>query len=186
VLRVFSNREAPHGLTDLGRKQVQALADKLSGMRFAAFYASPILRARESASILSERLGIPFDVSEALREYEVGELEGRSDDAAWAQYHELHAAWLRGAIDVSVGGGESFRQICARFQPLLNRIRAREVDGNVLLLGHGGTFYCVLSHLCSNLEASFVFERGLGHTDVVVTELTAGGLSCVSWGDSRM
>ena len=47
-------------------------------------------------------------------------------------------------------------------------------------------FYCVLSSLCSNLDASFVFGRGLGHTDVVVTELTPDGLTCLTWGDSRM
>ena len=166
--------------------QVRTLAEKLRGIPFAAFYASPILRARESAQIVSEALGLNFEPSEALREYDVGELEGRSDEASWSQYAALHAAWVRGDVDASVGGGENFGQICQRFAPLLERIRALDEDGPVLLLGHGGTFLCVLSSLCSNVDTRFVFERGLGHTEVVVADLTPTGLTCVAWGDSRM
>ena len=77
VLHVFSNRELVHGLTDTGRAQVQALADQLAGVRFDAFYTSPILRARQSAQIVSDRLGLPFEVTPALAEYDVGILEGR-------------------------------------------------------------------------------------------------------------
>jgi broad specificity phosphatase PhoE len=185
LLRVFSNRDAPHNLTELGKTQVHALADKLRDIPFVASYSSPILRARQSAAILSECLGLRFETTEALREYDVGIFEGRSDDASWRQYAALHAAWIDGDVEACIEGGESYTQICARFEPLLDRIRAH-AEGNVLLLGHGGTFCCVLSNLCSNRDAGFVFGRGLGHTEVVVAELTPDGLTCLTWGDSRM
>jgi broad specificity phosphatase PhoE len=184
--RVFSNRNAPHALTPRGRDQVAALADKLVGIPFVAAFTSPIPRAQESAAILSDRLGIQFEVSEALREYDVGELEGRSDAASWQRYAALHEAWLRGELDACHPSGESYNAVCRRFTPLLARIRRFDESDAVLLLGHGGTFYCVLSSLCSNLDPNFVFGHGLDHTDVVLTELTDDGLTCVAWGDSRM
>jgi broad specificity phosphatase PhoE len=135
--------------------------------------------------MLADALGIDFEVTESLREYDVGVLEGRSDDTAWRHYDALHAAWIRGDLDARIEAGESYTEICARFQPLLDQVRASDAD-NVLLLGHGGTLYCVLSKLCANLDRSAVFARGLGHTDVVVTQLTPRGLECVTWGDSPM
>src|SRR3712207_7985054 len=50
-----SNRDVPHALTERGRAQVEALAEKLQGIQFGAFYCSPILRARQSANILAAR-----------------------------------------------------------------------------------------------------------------------------------
>ncbi len=41
LTHMFSNRDAPHALTAHGRAQVAALTEKLQGIRFGAFYASP-------------------------------------------------------------------------------------------------------------------------------------------------
>ena len=69
VLNVFSNRGTKHPLTSRGREQVEMLAGKLADVNFGAFYSSPVWRATESAEILSRRLGISYEVTEALREY---------------------------------------------------------------------------------------------------------------------
>jgi broad specificity phosphatase PhoE len=184
-LRVFSNRELAHGLTDVGRAQVHALADRLSGVAFDAFYASPILRARESAEILSTRLAIAFEVTAALAEYDVGELEGRSDEHSWHRYDELHSAWVRdGALDARHPGGESYNDVCARFGSLVARLRQLPPSASVLLVGHGGTFYCALSHFCTNVSPSFAFTRGIGHADVVIVDLAPEAMTCVSWAGS--
>src|SRR3712207_9226296 len=81
-----SNRDVPHALTERGRAQVAALAEKLQGIQLGAFYCSPILRARQSADILAARLGIDYQLTPALLEYDMGVLEGRSDDEGWRRY----------------------------------------------------------------------------------------------------
>src|SRR5438132_8688279 len=93
TLRVFSNRDLAHSLTERGKEQVEALADGLQSISFAALYCSPILRARESAEILSRRLQLPYTVTPALAEWDVGILEGTSADAGWADYDALCEAW---------------------------------------------------------------------------------------------
>jgi broad specificity phosphatase PhoE len=182
-LHVFSNREAPHGLTDIGRAQVAELAERLADVRFGAFYSSPLLRARQSADIVAERLGLEYVVTSALAEYDVGILEGRSDQDSWDRYAELHATWISGGnLDARHEGGESYRDVCQRFAPLLHELRSTPSHGPVLLMGHGGTFNCVLSHFCVNVDPTFAFRRGIGHTEVVITELSEARLICLTWG----
>ena len=47
------------GLSNIGRKQVADLATRLAELNPAAIYASPRLRARQTAGYLAERLGCP-------------------------------------------------------------------------------------------------------------------------------
>src|ERR687886_3086288 len=143
LLNVFSNRDALHGLTERGRAQVEALAEKLVGIRFDAFYSSPIPRARESAAILAARLGIGYTLTPALLEYDVGALEGRCDAASWQDYGAVRDAWfIERRWDVRTGGGESFEDIRRRFVPFIEQLTASPAQGATLLLGHGGTFTC--------------------------------------------
>ena len=183
LLNVFSNRDAPHGLTERGRAQVEALADKLAGIRFDAFYSSPILRARESAAILAARLGIAYTLTPALLEYDVGVLEGRCDPESWRHYDEVREAWFRERRwEVRTGGGESFEDIRRRFVPFVEQLTAAPAQGATLLLGHGGTFTCMLPLVLANIDFSFVREHGLGHTEYVLAERRGDALVCVQWG----
>src|SRR3979411_1519126 len=88
VRQVFSNsdRDTAFGLTDLGRAQVEDLAARLAGVPFAAFYCSPVLRARQSADIVAARLGIDYVIAPAIAEYEVGQLEGKSGARGSVRY----------------------------------------------------------------------------------------------------
>ena len=54
VLHEISNRGAKHGLTEKGRAQVAALAQKLGAIPFVKLYSSPLLRAIQTAEILSQ------------------------------------------------------------------------------------------------------------------------------------
>ncbi len=184
VLQVFSNNEVSHGLTALGRAQISALAETLADVPFAAFYSSPVLRARQSADILSARLGLEYSTTSALTEYNVGELEGRSDAASWQRQAALHDAWFR-AQDWGArlpGGGESFDDIRARFVPLIESLQADPPPGPVVLLGHGGTFRCMLPVILSNVTFDWATEHGMANAGVVIAEQRPEGLVCVQWG----
>ena len=67
-------------LNDYGRRQAQALADRLAGEAIDAVYASDLSRARETAEILGARLGLPVVVDPDLREKNWGSWEGLTSD----------------------------------------------------------------------------------------------------------
>ena len=63
-------------LNEAGRGQARALAERLADERIAAVYASPLLRACETAEIVAARLGLAVETVEGLREVDVGSWSG--------------------------------------------------------------------------------------------------------------
>jgi broad specificity phosphatase PhoE len=80
-------------LNDRGVRQVKELAVTLAGTGVEAVYTSPLLRARQTAAIIGEACGLEPVVRDELRECSVGELEGRSDPAA---FERLDSTWDAG------------------------------------------------------------------------------------------
>ena len=94
VLRVISNRGSRHGLTEKGRWQAAELASNLKGSGATRIYSSPLLRACQTAEILSSALGVDYDVTDALREFDCGIAEGRSDPESWEMHRQVMEEWL--------------------------------------------------------------------------------------------
>lgn len=181
---IISNRESPFHLTARGREQAQALAKRLRDIPFGAMYSSPILRARETADILSASLGIPYQVTEALREYDCGVLEEQGDEESWSLHRACYEDWtLRREYDKRPKGGESFSDIQKRFLPFIQSLQKEGRDQYILLVGHGGLFHLMLPLILSNIDHEFVRLHGIGHTDCVVAEFCDDGFVCRQWGN---
>jgi 2,3-bisphosphoglycerate-dependent phosphoglycerate mutase len=189
LLHVFSNRGVKHGLTARGREQAEALAARLAGVAFAATYASPLLRATETADILRARLGVPYTTTPALIEYDVGQWEDDSSAEGWAEHDRVLSAWMReGNPDARVGGGESYREIEARFVPFIEALRAAHGTGDraVLLVAHGGLYRCMLPLVLRNISATFALEHTLGNAAYALAELHGPDLVCLRWNDEDL
>lgn len=57
------------GLSDLGRRQADALADRMANADLKAIYASPYIRCIETAIPLAERLSLPIRIRPELCEF---------------------------------------------------------------------------------------------------------------------
>ena len=181
---VFSNRQADHPLTEKGCSQVKTLIEKLASLKVDILYSSPVPRAIQSAQIIAEALGIQYLVTDALREFDVGILEGRSDESAWRQFSELHQKWLRqGLLDEKIPGGESYLEMRGRFVPFIENLI--ETFGNskkvIALVSHGGIYRIMLPEVLPNISHSFAQEHPLANTDFVKTEWTGNELICREW-----
>ena len=60
------------GLSALGRRQAEALAERLAARPLAALYSSPIPRARQTAEPTARRLELAVGIVADLREIEAG------------------------------------------------------------------------------------------------------------------
>jgi 2,3-bisphosphoglycerate-dependent phosphoglycerate mutase len=183
ILHIISNRDLPHGLTPRGIVQARALADLLKDVPFTDLFTSPVLRARQTADILSIALGIPCQVTDSLREYDCGFLEDRSDEESWKLHQQYYNDWmLRRRYEDKPEGGESFLEIRERFLSFIDSLRER-CEAHILLVGHGGLFHLMLPQLLTNVDNGFVRLHGLGHTDCVIAERRMDGWQCRHWGD---
>ena len=183
LLREFSNRGFKHGLTERGLQQAGQLARDLRGTPFARIYTSPIKRAFQTAEILSEELGVPLEITPALREFDCGELEGKSDPESWAIYDRVFQQWQAGNWAAHIPGGESHFEIQARFIPFIKMLIQKYADQNVLLVGHGGTYRCMFPLIVTNLDLTTLSKLEIHHTMPIIVEPCPDGLFCTHWGE---
>jgi broad specificity phosphatase PhoE len=159
------------------------LAETLSSRVISKIYASPILRARQTAETVSQRLGLDVEFSDALREYDCGELEGKRDEQTWADHYKILTAWLHDQnFHACTPRGERFYDIERRFVPFIDKLRETHTDDEtILLLGHGGVYRAMLPILCENISFEFVQTTPMPNTVIIETFWTPTGLVCLNW-----
>src|SRR5205085_626538 len=79
--RVLAGRMPGVGMTERGRAEIAAQAERLAGDNIAAIYASPLQRTRETAEIVAARLGLPITFRDDLLELDFGEWTGATFDS---------------------------------------------------------------------------------------------------------
>jgi len=179
LLQQISNRGLVHGLTLRGREQAAALAQRLAPESITRIYTSPLLRAVETAVLVAEQLQVEYEVVDALREYDCGEIEGRSDEAAWRSWQELFDAWMeRGELDYRLTGGESFNDIRARLLPFIEGLMRDygATDARLLCISHGGLYLTMLPLVLRHVGWRELKERGFGNAAYLTVEKRDDGL----------
>lgn len=138
-------------LTGKGRRQAETLADQLSAGRgdpVGYLACSPLRRARQTAEIIGTRLRLPVTVGgDDLRELNVGDLDGRSDAAAWEVYSQVLAAWRAGDARASFPGGEDWDTLCARLRRALTAVAHESGGVKSLVVAHGGSIRAAIPGL---------------------------------------
>src|SRR4051794_19464394 len=137
---VISGRTGCIGLTDLGRRQAEALRDHLGSsgrVRADVLLASELPRAIETASIIAPGLGFETFGQECdLCEVHTGEADG----LAWTEYATRYGSFdMEAEPDrVFAPEGESWNSFHERVRAMLARV-AREYEGQtVVAVCHAG------------------------------------------------
>jgi broad specificity phosphatase PhoE len=107
-IRVQGFTDTP--LNEVGRRQARELAERVAGMGVASLWSSDLSRARETAEIVGERIGLQPRPDARLREGYRGEWEGRRFIDVEREDPERYAAWRRAGADFRFPGGESLQE----------------------------------------------------------------------------
>ena len=191
VERIISNRNLPHGLTYAGATQSNALAGKLIDCcNITKIYASPIIRAVETASIVAEKLGLPVTISPELREFDCGKMEGRGDDEAWAIHNAIVQIWdeEQDYDQYIPPDGESYNDMKTRFVPFVKKLieENEEHSNDILLVSHGGMLHQMLPLVIANVNRMFTKQYPLENCELVITFLHSDQLVCSNWAGKGM
>ena len=132
-------------LNDTGRADARAAAALLADGTHHTIYASPLVRAHETAQIIAADLGLdaPLLVPD-MREREFGEGEGM----LVADYLQTYGDWL-----ADVPGTETLAQVCDRAMSALLRIardarrRSAPLAESVIVVTHGGVIRSLIDHV---------------------------------------
>src|SRR5437773_5250859 len=106
-------------LSDEGREQVRRLADRLSGEKITAIYASPLGRTLETAQILAKPHKLEVQTRDGLREISHGRWEQLTRREVEERFPEEAAEWEKDPFTFAPVGGESGLAVTARALPVL-------------------------------------------------------------------
>jgi broad specificity phosphatase PhoE len=119
-------------LTKEGRQEAREAAKKLKGKGIEVIVSSDLIRAKETAQIIGEELGIEPEYSFGLRPWNLGDLAGEEMTKVTPQLRDFACK----KPDEAVAGGESFHEFTDRFFEAAADIVAAHPDQTILLICH--------------------------------------------------
>ena len=160
-------------LSPLGEAQARQAARRLCAVAPASVVASDLERARRTAEIVAEALGLgPVAVEPGLRERDVGEWSGLTTAEIEFRWPGMVEAWRTRAVS-SPPGGEDDGAFLARTRAALERVAAA-TGGLALVVTHGGVIRRLVHHLIGavapvpNLGGRrFIWDGGLAVGEAV-------------------
>ena len=130
-------------LNERGREQARELAAAVRAHGLGALYSSHLARARETADVIADELGLEVIVDERLAESRRGDWEGRLLEEIERDDPERWTAWRRGGAEFRFPGGESLDEHAERVAAALTDVRAGPLPA--LCVCHGGTIRCAFA-----------------------------------------
>jgi broad specificity phosphatase PhoE len=183
--RTFSYRVFDGDLTGLGIAQAERLADVLheAGPGYGLLVCSPLRRARQTADIVSARLGLPIEAElDDLREVNVGDLDGRNDEESWQVYDRTLAAWRTGQLSRRFPGGESGDELGARIGRALDTVAGLARTGDAIVIAHGANIRAALPVLTGQADpGADLATGGIARLTVVRGPGSAMSVALTAW-----
>jgi broad specificity phosphatase PhoE len=137
---ILGRRDPP--LSGLGREQSARLASRAGALGVVSIWCSPLLRARQTAAVVADALGVGPTILDDLIESARGSWEGQSVAHLETTEPALFAAFEAGERDFAFPGGESLLDQVDRTRKALDLVTA--APGPALVVAHAGTIRSAL------------------------------------------
>lgn len=135
-------------LTDLGRRQADALAARIAReAKPIAIYTSGLQRCVVTGAAVARACGASSSVLEGLMDLDYGFWQMRVQDEIRAEQPELFRLWHEAPHLVRFPGGESLQDLVARSSEALRTVLARHPGQTVVLVGHDSVNRALLLQL---------------------------------------
>ena len=134
-------------LDEVGRAQARAVARRLQQEPPRILYTSPLSRARETAEIIAQALGVPLAVDDRLKERGLGAISGLTREEIEERFPEWIQRWRENPEWVPPPGGEGPEVFWERVVGVFEEIVARHPGQVVGVVSHGGVIGTYLTHL---------------------------------------
>ena len=155
-------------LSDVGRAQIAALAEKLKTVSFSAVYCSDLERTVESARMLAASEDLVPVACPEFREINLGHWEGLTLAEIMERFQDEFSERTHNIASFRVRAGESFIDVRERALPCLERIVRENAGGTVLLVAHGGLNRVILCEaLGLELENAVRLEQSYACLNII-------------------
>lgn len=165
--RVMGDQPIP--LNHTGEQQARACADMLAHIPIAGIFTSPVLRAVQTADILSQAQATRPQHLAGLREIGVGDWINRY----WQDFAEDPAKrdWYTHPDRARPAGGETLQEVQQRAVATLEQALQTAHQATYLVVSHGDVIRALLAHYL-RLNLTALRHARIDHAGVSGVELT--------------
>lgn len=172
---VFCGAGLDPELTPDGQAMANAFAAAHKSTPWSAVYASPLRRTVATARPLCDALGLKMELRDDLKEIHYGKWEGKSVEIVDREHHDDYIRWSADPAWNAPTGGEPAVAIARRTMQVIEEIKQRFNDGNVLIVSHKATIRIILSGLLGIDVGRFRYRLACPVGSVSVVEFTSEG-----------
>jgi len=139
-------------LSQDGIASAKEIATKLSSFKIDKIYTSPLIRNKETVSLLLENLGkkdLPVVIDKALDERNYGKLQGLNKDEIKKKYGEEQVKLWRRSWDQAPPDGESLKDVYNRVVPFYKKYVEKDLkdEKNVLIVASHNSLRALVKYL---------------------------------------
>ena len=170
-------------LTDLGLSQAEQTAEALASEQIDAVYSSDLGRAMDTANtIVKYHPDLTVIPSEGLREWNLGDLQGKEYKDLLVQYPAIMDAFKSEGEVPPIPNGESQEDFQNRVSGFMDRIAAENIGKRLLFVSHGGATQRMFTHVTGPLKPGNI--RPLcANASLSVFQRRPAGWQLVAWND---
>ena len=157
-------------LSKEGTESAKEVAKKLMGFKIDKVYTSPLIRNKETVSLILEYLGkedLPVVFDKALDERNYGKLQGLNKDEVKKQCGEEQVRLWRRSWNVAPPGGESLKDVYNRAVPFYQKYIEKD-------LKEGKNVLIVASH--NSLRALVKYLEKISDENIIDFEMPTGSI----------
>ncbi len=162
-------------LDEIGINQAKKVAERLTSFKIDAIYTSDLKRAKRTAQEIAQKLGKRVTSTPHLRETNLGIFQGQPWKNLPSHLKELWDRHIQAFKNEDLywkeHQGESLAEIYHRLTQLLDHLKTKHSNQQVLLVTHGGTINHFLNFLgLKNPQDPFI---SFHNTSLTILEKTS-------------
>ena len=123
-------------LSETGQQQARLVGEFLSDFQLDHVYASPLVRAMETAGSIAKHHGLEVIPKSELLEVDVGQWEGMAWEKIMEQDPDAYDRFMADPGTNAYLGGESYEDVYKRVQPTLQSLLTENVGKSIAVVAH--------------------------------------------------
>lgn len=133
---ILQGRSINGPLSQIGQQQATAAATELQQQRLVAIYASPLLRAQQTALVIAERHGLDVQTIPEITEVDVGAWESRSWTEICVNEPDAYHRFQDDPATFGYRDGENLQDVLNRVNPAIDAVLDRHPGELVAIVAH--------------------------------------------------
>ena len=155
--KILAGRTPGINLTETGREQAEQAGAMLKSLNVSAIYSSPIDRAMQTASIVGKHCDVEPISDDRLIELDMGKFTMIPYNEIFEKHGNVFLKFYEGSLEISHNGVESFAEVQKRVFDIVDFVKNKHKDENVVLVTHMDPIKAIIGKILS-LQPEVLFQ----------------------------